>query len=146
MDDTDRTLIATLRRDARASISEIADAVGVTRATVRARLARLEAGGEIVGYTVVTRGDDAPLAVRGVTMIAVEGKGTEAVIGRLLGMAHIQSLHTTNGRWDIIIEIGAQTLPELDALLRDIRVIDGVASSETSLYLSTRRSVKTRSR
>ena len=145
MDKTDRDLIAELRRNARLSVSDLAQRLGLSRATARARIARLVENGEIVGFTVVTRADDAGLAVRGVTMIAVEGKGTEKVISTLLRMPHVQELHTTHGRWDIIVEIGAGTLAELDALLRDIRVIDGIATSETSLYLNTRRAIDPKS-
>lgn len=139
MDDMDLKLIALLRQNARASIAEISQRLGVSRATVRARLSRLTEAGEIVGFTIVTRADNEALTVRGVTMIAIEGKGSERVIKTLLGMPHVQSLHTTNGRWDLVVEIGAETLAELDGLLRDIRIIDGVAASETSLYLNTRR-------
>lgn len=139
MDNVDFQIIAALRRNARASIAELAQEVGVSRATIRARLSRLRESGEILGFTIVTRTDNEAFAVRGVTMIAIEGKGAERVISKLLGMAHVQSLHTTNGRWDVVIEIGAQTLAELDGLLREIRIIDGISASETSLYLNTRR-------
>ena len=47
MDDLDQRLISALRHDARASHSDLAAQLGVTRATVRARLARLEARGVI---------------------------------------------------------------------------------------------------
>jgi DNA-binding Lrp family transcriptional regulator len=40
MDDLDHGLIAELRRDGRASISELADRLQVSRATVRLRLER----------------------------------------------------------------------------------------------------------
>ena len=45
MDDLDHGLIAELRRDGRASISELADRLQVSRATVRLRLERLKAAG-----------------------------------------------------------------------------------------------------
>ena len=46
-------------------------------------------------------------------------------------------LHTTNGRWDIIAELHADTLEEFDRVLSRIRRIEGVANSETNLLLST---------
>ena len=48
MDDLDTGLIAELRRDGRASISELAERLKVSRATVRTRLERLKEAGEIV--------------------------------------------------------------------------------------------------
>ena len=76
--------------------------------------------------------------VQGVILIGIEGKGTERIVSTLRGMPEVQRIHTTNGRWDLIVELGAETLADLDAVLRRIRLIDGVATSETNLYLSTR--------
>lgn len=140
MDETDHKLIAVLRRNARASVSEIAANLGVTRATVRARMDRLTTEGEIVGYTAILRGDAEDAPVRGVMLIEIEGKGSDRIIRRLSGMAEVRTIHTTNGRWDVVIELSADTLPKLDTVLRNIRQIDGVLNSETSLYLTTKRS------
>ena len=54
MDDTDARLIAELRRDGRAALSDLADRLGIGRATVRARMERLVERGEIAGFTVMT--------------------------------------------------------------------------------------------
>ncbi|MGB0507867.1 MAG: Lrp/AsnC family transcriptional regulator [Pikeienuella sp.] len=140
MDDIDNKLIALLRRNARASVSELAANLGVTRATVRARMDRLTAEGEVIGYTAVLRGDAEDAPVRGVMLIEIEGKGSDRIIRRLSGMPEVRTIHTTNGRWDVVIELSADTLPALDQVLRTIRQIDGVQNSETSLYLTTRRS------
>lgn len=139
LDDIDHSLIAALRRDGRASLSELAARLGLARATVRARLDRLQARGEIQGFTVVTRGDVTQAPVRGLMMIGIEGRGAERITARLLGMPEVQAVHTTNGRWDLIAEIGARTLEEFDAVLARIRNIEGVTSSETNLMLTTRR-------
>lgn len=139
MDKTDQRLLSLLRRDARASVSEIAAHLGVTRATARARMDKLREAGEILGYTVILKSDARDRPVRGVTLIEVEGKGGDRIIRTLEGMAEVETIHTTNGRWDLVIEVGAQTLPDLDQVLRRVRLIDGVQNSETSLYLSTRR-------
>ena len=54
----------------------------------------------------------------------------------------MRGVHTTNGRWDVIAEIGTATLEEFDDVLARIRRFDGVATSETSLLLATRKSAK----
>lgn len=137
MDDLDRSLLALLRRDARAPLSDLADRLGVSRATVRARIDKMMGSGEITGFTVQTRADLTQSPVRGLTMLAIEGPGTERIKRALAGRPEVVAVHATNGRWDIIVEIGTGTLEELDRLLTDIRKLDGVASSETSLLLST---------
>ncbi len=139
MDKVDNQLIALLRRNGRASLSELAADMGVTRATLRARMDRLIAGGEIAGFTVLTRGDVTTHPVRGLMMLEIVGRGTEKITKTLRGMPAVQAVHSTNGTWDVIAEIGTGTLEGFDQVLLAIRRIDGITRSETSLLLSTRR-------
>lgn len=140
MDETDTRLISALRHDARASLSDLSLALGLSRTTVRTRLEKLQARGDIVGFSVVLREDTLRDPVRGLMMIAIEGRGTEKIIRQLQGMAELRSIHSTNGRWDVIVEIGTDTLESFDAVLFRIRRLEGITSSETSLLLSTRKS------
>ena len=140
MDETDHRLIAALRHDARAALSDLALALNLSRTTVRARLARLQERGEIVGFTVVTRTDVMQDPVRGMMMIGIEGRGAERITRQLNGMPELRAVHSTNGRWDVIVEIGTKTLEDFDAVLGRIRRLEGVVASETSLLLKTRKS------
>jgi DNA-binding Lrp family transcriptional regulator len=74
----------------------------------------------------------------------VEGVATDRVVRSLAGFAEISAIHTTNGRWDLVVELGTGTLADLDAALRRIRLIQGVRSSETNLLLATPRSTRAR--
>lgn len=139
MDDTDQRLIAELRRDGRASLSDLAARLGLTRATVRTRMERLVARGEIAGFTVLTRSDVTAAAVRGLMLIGIEGRGAERIMARLAGLPAVTAVHSTNGKWDLIAELSAQTLQELDETIFRIREIEGVMTSETNLLLSTRK-------
>jgi DNA-binding Lrp family transcriptional regulator len=144
MDQLDEQLITLLRHDARRSISDLALDVGVSRATVRSRVQRLEKAGEIIGYTVILRADAVDQRVRGIMMIDIEGHAADRVIRALGGFSEVSTIHTTNGRWDLVIELGTQTLSEFDAVLRRVRLIPGITGSETSLLLATPRSTKAR--
>lgn len=53
MDDIDRRLIVLLRKNGRRSVSDLALELDLSRATIRARMDRLERDGEIVGYTPI---------------------------------------------------------------------------------------------
>lgn len=140
MDETDQRLISALRHDARMSLSDLALTLGVSRTTVRGRIERLRRSGEIVGFTVVLRGDTARDPVRGLMMIGIEGRGTDRILRQINGLSAVRATHTTNGRWDLIVEIGTATLEELDEVLARIRRFDGIANSETSLLLNTKKS------
>ncbi|KQZ31644.1 AsnC family transcriptional regulator [Mesorhizobium sp. Root552] len=142
MDDLDKGLVTLLRHRGRRSISDLALDLGVSRATVRARMARLEKTGDIVGYTVILRADAVSQPVRGIMLIEIEGHAADRVIRSLGGFSEVSQIHTTNGRWDLVIELGTETLADLDGVLRKIRLIPGITGSETSLLLATPRSTK----
>lgn len=137
MDDTDRTLIRLLRDDARLSLSALAAAAGVSRGTVQNRLARLQKDGIILGYTLRLR-EEAGGAVRAVMLAAVTGTRLTAVVRALRGLPEVASVHTTNGRWDLVVSLAAPSLERFDDALRRIRLIEGVNATETSLLLSDR--------
>jgi DNA-binding Lrp family transcriptional regulator len=49
----------------------------------------------------------------------------------------IVTLYTTNGRWDLMAEIRADSLQSFDQVLSRIMRIEGISGTETSLLLST---------
>ncbi|MCB5944690.1 Lrp/AsnC family transcriptional regulator [Acidocella sp. KAb 2-4] len=142
MDELDQQLLTKLRHNGRESLTTLAADLGVSRATVKARMERLEQNGTILGYTAVLKSDLVELPVRGVMLVEIEGHETDKVIRQMLGLPEIIAVHTTNGRWDLVVELGAATLAEFDVVLRRIRLIRGVTNSETNLLLSTPRSTK----
>jgi len=140
MDKTDERLIAALRHDARSSLSDLALQLGLSRTTVRARIERLQQRGDILGFTVVLKQDVLHDPVRGLMMVGIEGRGAARITRQLQGLPEVRAIHSTNGRWDLIVELGTETLEALDQALARIRMLDGVSTSETSLLLSTRKS------
>ena len=88
-------------------------------------------------YTVRLAAPDGDRRITALMLISVEGNNVEKVLRSLRGDASVSTLHTTNGRWDIIAELRADTLEEFDRVLSRIRRIEGVANSETNLLLST---------
>ncbi len=139
MDKTDERLVAALRHDARASLSDLALQLGLSRTTVRTRIERLRARGDILGFSVVMKQDVQRDPVRALMMIGIEGRGTERILRQLQSLNEVRAVHATNGRWDVIVELGTETLVALDGALTRIRRLDGVATSETSLLLTTRK-------
>ena len=139
MDKNDYGLISALRDNARVSLSDLAYKLGVSRTTVRSRIERLQQRGDILGFTVVLKDDAIRDPVRGIMMIGIEGRGTDRVVRQLTGFPELRAVHSTNGRWDVIAEIGTSSLEDFDNTLSKIRRLDGVSSSETSLLLSTRK-------
>jgi DNA-binding Lrp family transcriptional regulator len=137
MDETDRQLIALLRANARATVASIAKALHVARGTVQNRIAKLERDGTIAGYTVRLKPQADQHRITAFMSIAVEGNRAESVLRTLRGDPAIEALHTTNGRWDIVAQLRADSLEAFDRVLGRIRQVEGIASTETSLLLSS---------
>ena len=128
-----------LRNDARTNVATLAAKLGVSRGTVSNRLRKLEDEQVIVGYTVRLRPDAEPNQIRAWMWVLVEGNQTRAVIASLLGEPAVASLHDTNGRWDLLAELRANTMPDLSRVLERIRLTKGIANTETSILLATYR-------
>ena len=136
MDDLDRKLLALLRSDSRTPAAALAAALKVSRGTVQNRIARLLTQGVIQGFTVRTRPELEAQRIRAIMSIAVEGERTTAVVRRLKGVPAVDRIHTTNGRWDLVAELEVANLGEFSRALDDIRTIEGIAATETSLLLA----------
>ena len=137
MDESDQKLMSFLRQNARLTVAALAAKLRVSRGTVTNRIRRLEDEGIIVGYTVRLRPDVQNNAIKAWMSIAVDGNQTRAVIASLLGEPGVATLHDTNGRWDLLAELRAETLQELAKVLERIRLLKGISNTETSIHLET---------
>ncbi len=135
LDDLDRRLIAALRADGREPVSSLARRLGVSRATVNSRIERLLDSGTILGFSVRVQDDRDPDTIRAVALIEVEGRSTTTAINQLRGLPEVHALHTTNGGWDLVAELRMNTLGDFDRVMGQIRSVEGVVNSETSLLL-----------
>lgn len=137
IDDVDRQLIGLLRDNARLSVVALAKEMRMARGTVQSRLARLERDGVIQGYTLRLKPQEETKRIRALMTVAVEGNRTGDVLRTLRGHPSVGALHSTNGRWDLVAELRADSLEAFDRVLGEIRQIDGISTTETSLLLST---------
>ncbi len=140
LDDLDRRLLALLRADSRTPVATLAAMLKVSRGTVQNRIDKMSApGGAILGFTVNTRPEVEAAGVDAIMCIAIEGERSGAVVAALRGFPEVAAIHTTNGRWDLIAELETQTLAAFSQTLDNIRMIDGIASTETSILLATQK-------
>jgi len=136
-DATDRRLIAALRRDARQPVSSLAAALGLSRATVKARIDRLIEAGVINRFTVELGAGQEDELIRAIVLIELEGSLSRTVIRALSALGQVAKLHSTNGTWDLVAELTCNDLRDFDAALRRIREVRGVVSSQSCLLLDT---------
>ncbi len=137
MDDIDLKLIGLLRADGRATALSLARRLGVSRGTVQNRMGRLERDRVILGYTVRLAEAVAAPHITALMNIAVDSNREDAVRVALQTDPAVRVLHSTTGRWDLVAELQAPTLPAFDRVLERIRRVEGIARTETSILLSS---------
>ena len=139
LDDTDRRLIALLRADVRLSVATLAARLGVARGTVSNRLRKLEDAQVIVGYSLRLKPEAQPDCIRAWMGVVVDGNQTRTVVAALLGEPGVEALHDTNGRFDLLAELRADSMAQLSQVLERVRLVKGIATTETSILLTSYR-------
>ena len=137
IDETDRMLLHLLRDDARAPVTDLARRLGLARTTVQARIERMEKSGVIAGYTLRSSAVTAP-PLRATVLVSIEPRSGPAVLSRLKSLPGVEVVHTTSGRFDLLVQVAAATTAELDDTLDRIGEARGVKSSESLIHLSTK--------
>ena len=137
LDDTSKAIIALLQKDGRMSYATIAKEVGISEAAVRQRAQRLIEQG-VMQIVAVT--DPLQLGFAWEAMVGVRVSGDiQAIADELDTFEAIDFIVLTGGRFDIILEVVAESDEQLLDLTNTIRDIPGVVGSETLVYLSTRK-------
>ncbi|WP_294931044.1 Lrp/AsnC family transcriptional regulator [uncultured Paracoccus sp.] len=138
MDELDRGILAQLAQDARMSVAVLARRLRVARSTVQARLERLETSGAIAGYTLRLGDGLRENRIRATCLVTIEPRAQAAIIAQLRRLPEVERVHTTSGRVDLLVQVGAQSTSRLDDVLDQIGELPGVRSSESLVHLSTK--------
>ncbi len=138
MDDLDRALLALLAGDARLPLATLARRLKVARSTVQSRLERLETSGTIAGYTVKLGEAMRAGRIRASVLLTIDPRAQAGVLSRLRAVPEIERIHTTSGRFDLLLEVAAPSTSRLDQVLDAIGEVTGVRGSESLIHLSTR--------
>ena len=137
LDDKSKKIIALLQKDGRMSYTAIANEVGLSEAAVRQRAQRLMEQG-VMQIVAVT--DPLQLGFAWEAMIGVRVSGNSEAIADDTGRDRGHRLHRPHGgKFDIILEVVAESEDQFIDLTNTIRSIPGVTGSETLVYLSTRK-------
>lgn len=134
----DRDLLALLRQNARMPVAAMAKRLSLSRTTVQVRLERLEREGVIAGYGVRLSEGYASGLVRAHILITLAPKMLSKVCAALDILPAVSELHSVSGAFDLIAVITAPSIAELDRLIDEIGLIDGVERTLSSIILSTR--------
>ena len=133
LDALDKSIIEALQRNGREPFRRIAADVGVSEATVRARYARL-CSDNILQVTGVT--NPLGLGFEAQAMVGIRTAGPpERVADEIAKWDEADYVVITAGQFDVLAEIVCTDRRHLLDLTNRIRAIEGVASTESFLYL-----------
>lgn len=134
LDTTSKAIIEQLQRDGRRSYAEIGKAVGLSEAAVRQRVQKLTDTG-VMQIVAVT--DPMRLGFSRQAMLGIRVSGdTRVVADQLAAMPEISYVVLSAGSFDILVEVVCEDDDGLIELLNEkVRLVDGVAATETFVYL-----------
>jgi Lrp/AsnC family transcriptional regulator for asnA, asnC and gidA len=137
LDDLDHRLIACFSQNARKSNRQVAIKLGVTEATVRARLKRLQTQGvvQITAITNVHLAGSPRLLMMGIEAKPADVSSISAVLVKL---PYVTSVVEMLGRYSLLATGLFQNMEEADEVIRtQIRSLSGVMDVETSWCMKT---------
>ena len=134
----DEKLLSLLRSNARASVSDLARALGISRSTVQSRMQKLEESGVIKGYSLEYGEAYLSSRVSAHVSIKVIQKLTTKANIELKHIDAITALYAISGEYDYIAIVQAQNLEKLSHLLDDIGNLDGIERTNSSVILETK--------
>lgn len=133
MDEKNEKILEFLKKDGRASYTEIAEEIDVSEGTVRNRVEKMQENGVIEKFTVETGGRGS----KAVVMVQLKtGRDIDQVLKEF--PEKIQIMEVT-GEYDLVLEIERPSNKEINDLLDEIRSIEGVNSTETYMVLNERK-------
>ena len=133
LDATAKRIIEILQEDGRTSYAAIAKEVGLSEAAARSRVQKL-LDAEVMQVVAVT--DPTQVGFTRQAMIGVRTEGDPMQVGdRLAQVPEVDYVVTTAGSFDLLVEVVCEDDPHLLDVIRQVRELEGVVSSETFVYL-----------
>lgn len=134
--DLDARLIEALREDARRSLRELGEALGVSTSTVRNHLRGLEERGVIVGYRPVI--DYARLGYGLVAVIRIKARGDAlpGIVDALVADDRLTHVYEITGDFDVMVVGRFRSETEMNQEIKRLLGLPGIEGTNTSIVLS----------
>lgn len=139
LDTVDKALLLALSENGRTSISELAQAVGLTRQSVTERITRLRASGVIRRFTLDAAPERVGLGVRAFIAITMMPTCTEAqeqeVVALLERNPYVQECYRVTGDDYFQTRVVAPSIDQIKELVLQLRATQVVQNTRTLLAL-----------
>ena len=133
----DEELLSILRCNARASVSDIARATGVSRTAIQNRLTKLESSGVIKAYSIVLGSEYSNKLISANVSLKVNPNLRRNICIALRKIHNISHIYSISGEYDLLATIQAQTLEKLNEILNMVCSLEGIERTNSSIILDT---------
>ncbi|WP_157271517.1 Lrp/AsnC family transcriptional regulator [Azohydromonas aeria] len=141
LDKFDITILEALQRDARMSLQELSQQVGLTSSPCWTRIRRMEQAGVIEGYTVRLNAERLGLPDTVIVHVTLDSHSDEALFefGRALeAIPEVVEAFLVSGDYDYYVKIAVRDTRDYERLLRErLYKIPGIRHSKSSFVLRT---------
>ncbi len=137
LDQTDRAILQEFRRSPRATLTEVAAAVGIARGTAYSRLDRLTESGVITGFGPDINPIAAGYSVTAFCTLEISQGTHDDTIGALAQIPEVLEIFTVTGAGDLLCRLVAQSNDDLHLIIQAVAAIRSVQRSQTQLALHT---------
>ena len=137
LDDTDRSIIEVLERDARTSLRRIAEEVDVSLGTVSNRVKKLEENGVIKDYRVILDSEKVGWNLNVVIGLRIQKGRLIEIQEKIARDNRVYGVYDVTGEFDSMVIARARDRSDLDDLSKNVLSMDGVVRSVTHLVLNT---------
>lgn len=137
MDDIDRSIVAELTRDGRATYAEVGSAVGLSAPAVKRRVDRLLDEGVLGGFTAVVDPGAMGWGIEALVHVYCQGRIAPGALREAWEpIAEIVSASTVAGQADAVVRVRARDVQHLEDTLERIRGSAAIERTESTIVLS----------
>ncbi|UIJ35404.1 Lrp/AsnC family transcriptional regulator [Allobranchiibius sp. GilTou73] len=137
LDDLDVTLLELLTEHPRIGVLELSRMVGVTRATVGARMDKLRASGVVTGYGPQLDVVAAGYPVQAMVTLEIAQGDLDTVTALLQEMPGVLEAYSTTGTGDVVVRLAAASNDDLQQSLLVLGQSEAVRRSTSVVVLAT---------
>jgi Lrp/AsnC family leucine-responsive transcriptional regulator len=139
MDQVDRLLLDALRANARATYAELAKIIGLSAPAAHERVGKLEAAGVITGYHAAVAPEAIGYATSALIGIFItDSADTDEITAALTAIALVEDCWFVAGEETFVVKVRVADVSALEAIIRELNAIKGVARTRTTVVLSTK--------
>ncbi|MBW2189537.1 MAG: Lrp/AsnC family transcriptional regulator [Deltaproteobacteria bacterium] len=138
LDGIDRQLLNELQSDCKRSLKEIGASVGLSAPSVMERVRKLENAGIVLGYHALLDARKVGLDISAFIGVSISNPNLLAAFEEWVdSMPQVLECHHVTGSHTLLLKVKTQNTEDLEQLISRVRSMEGVASTETMVVLST---------